>query len=229
MNTPKPVSPKLISSKIVSPKLPVTKHRRKSSFWEYTLVAIFLIAVTGMGVLTALRFIETQTVDPEENNINVLTEAANDNPDDMEVRLKLAYIYQQQEKWDDAKGVYSGVLKVDPKNQGALYNMAIIAASNGDYDEAEQGFKNLIQIYPGHLLSMIALSKLYVEEKKPDLALEYINKAIKISPQYADLYIIKGQAYELKGDKTSAKSQYQTSLKYIPEHPDALKGLERLK
>lgn len=214
--------------KVAAPKVAVPNSEKKTNSINYLIIIILLIAIAIMSILTVKKFFESQRIDPADADIRQLTEIVNKNPDNLDARLKLAYTYQLQEKWDEARSVYEDVLKVDATNQGALYNLAVIAFNNKDYAEAEKGFKKVIKLYPGHLLALAALSNLYLDQKKPDLAIQTIDKAIKMRADVVDFHITKGKAYEQKGDKNKAKMEYKAALKYVPDNPEALKALSRL-
>lgn len=207
----------------------VTKGTGKSSSFMVTVILLLLIAITLMGILTAKRFFEAQATSPEDDTIKRLTEIANDSPDDLEARVRLAYAYQKQGRWDEASEIYQDVLKADEGNQAALYNLGVIAVDNKDYQDAQKRFEALLAKYPSHLLGLAALGELYVELKKPDLAIQTIDRALGYRPDIVDFRIIKAKAYEAKGLKDKAREEYKAVLKYVPDDPRATEGLAKLK
>ncbi len=205
----------------------VTKAKKGSL--NSTIIIILLIAIVVMGLLTGKRFLEASRVDPVDNEIENLTEIVNENPENLEARIALAYTYQKQKEWDQAREIYEDVLRVDSANQAAMYNLAVIALDNKQYDDAEKKFKELLTKYPDHLLGLQAMGEIYLEQKKPDLAIQYVDKAIKFRPDIIDFHFVKAAAYEAKGDKAKAKAEYQVILKYVPENPRATEALSKLK
>lgn len=206
-----------------------SKGRVKSSSLMGPVITILLIAIIVMTGLTVKKSFEAQSVSPEDDAVKRLTEIANEYPDNLDARLKLAYAYQKQAKWDEAREIYEGVLKVDENNQAALYNLSVIALDNKDYKDAEKRFKELLAKHPSHMLGLAALSEMYLEQKKPDLAIQNIDKALGYRPDIIDFRITKAKAYEMKGQKDKARAEYQAVLRYVPDEPRAIEGLAKLK
>lgn len=205
----------------------VVKAKKRSQ--NTTIILILLIAIAVMGILTGKRLLETARIDPVEDNIKNLTEIVNDNPENLDARLALAYTYQKQKQWDQAREIYEDVLRVDSANQTAMYHLGVIDFDNKQYDDAEKKFKALVEKYPDHLLGLQALGEIYLEKKKPDLAIQHIDKAIQFRPDIIDFHFVKAAAYEQKGDKAKAKAEYQAVLKYVPENKRATDALAKLK
>lgn len=207
----------------------VMKSQKKSSSLISVLITLLLIAIVVLAGLTVKKSFEASAITPEEDTIKRLTAFVNKYPEDLDARVKLAYAYQEQSKWDEARDIYLDVIKVDSTNQAAMYHLGVIAIDNKDYPEAEKRFKELLAKHPSHLLGMAALSELYVTQKKPDLAIKTIDTALGYRPDIVDFRIIKAKAYELKGQKDKARAEYQAALKYAPGEPRATEGLAKLK
>lgn len=207
----------------------ISKGGIKASSLMSTVIIILSIAIFVMVGMTVKKSFEAQSVTPEEDTIKRLTEAANEFPDNLDIRLKLAYSYQKQEKWDEAREIYMDVLKADAGNQAAMYNLAVIAFDNKDYKDAEKRLKELLAKHPSHMLGLAALSELYLEQKKPDIAIQHIDKALGYRPDIIDFRLTKAKAYEMKGQKDKARAEYQAVLKYVPDEPRAIEGLAKLK
>ena len=74
----------------------------------------------------------------------------------------------------------------------------------------------------------IQLAQAYMGQMKYDKALEMYDYALKLDPLAADVRTLRGFAYLSKGDKAKAKADFQETLKFLPDDPDATRGLEQL-
>lgn len=209
-----------------------TAGKRKAANGTLTIMLVLLIAIAIMGILVAKKYITVgQVVDPEELAIKELTEQVNSYPEDIQSRASLAYGLQSQQDFDGAREQYNEVLKVDPNNHAALYNLGEIARINENPKEAEKYYKQLLSKAPSHVLGNLRLSQLYVEQKKYDDAIKIVDSMLvyNSAKDKIEFYLVKGQAYEKKGDKTKAKEAYQKVLSFIPDNPEAKEAVARLK
>jgi tetratricopeptide (TPR) repeat protein len=70
--------------------------------------------------------------------------------EDFETRLGIARTLERQGKTKDARKQYQRLLKEDQSNSIVHHRLGVIAASNGDYDEANLNFKRSMDLSPGN-------------------------------------------------------------------------------
>lgn len=70
-------------------------------------------------------------------------------PDNTDTKMMLAHSYFQLQRLDDAMKVVQGVLKNEPTNALALFNLGVIYSSQGKQKEATQHLQIIIDTYPG--------------------------------------------------------------------------------
>lgn len=81
------------------------------------------------------------------------------------------------------------------------------------YDEAEQFFRNEVEINPSDDLSKYHLALTLIERKiKTDEAVKLLNEAIALRADYADAYYQLGKIYIEKGDNEKAIAQLETAV-----------------
>jgi tetratricopeptide (TPR) repeat protein len=115
-------------------------------------------------------------------------------------RLLLGMFYQDQQKWDAAFETLEALLKANPDNWDALYQIGRAGALSGKrLDRAEECLKR----YFGHTPD---------PEQAP----------------LANAHFRLGQVYEKKGNKAQARAEYQTALKLDPNLKDAKEALAKL-
>lgn len=115
-------------------------------------------------------------------------------------RLLLGMFYQDQQKWEAAFEALETILKADPDNWDALYQVGRAGALSGKrLDRAEECLKRYFGHTPG-------------SEQAP----------------LANAHYRLGQVYEKKGNKAQARAEYQTALKLDPSLKDAKEALAKL-
>lgn len=216
------------------PKVPFsTSLKQPNKKWSSSLITtvmiLLLIAIAVMGIMTVKKFFEAQQTTLTAVDIKDLTKIVNDNPDSIEARLRLAFAFQKEERYDEAREQYLEVLKVEPLNQGALFNLGEIDRVNKNYVGAETRFKLLLKNYEYHVLGSWSLGQVYLETKKYDEAIKLMDKMLVGSPNTVDFIIIKAEALAKKGNKAQAKAVYKSALKFDPENKTVKQALEGLK
>ena len=87
--------------------------------------------------------------------------------------------------------------------------------------QTEEAFALLKEIQvedPSNIDVLTTLVNYYIENKKLEQGLEYINKAIDVAPDNAQLYFVRGNAYKETGDIEKAVESYNKSVELDPEN-----------
>ncbi|MBT8326686.1 MAG: tetratricopeptide repeat protein, partial [Bacteroidia bacterium] len=99
------------------------------------------------------------------------------------------------------------------KKARALFNKAITAFQYGEYDEAEQLFKQTIKKYNGYVDAYDGLAKTYQEQRKYTEAIATYRKVLEFDPShYFALYEL-GKLYQSTENLDSAKYFFKFFLK----------------
>lgn len=204
--------------------------KTKSVLPEQITIIVLLVAVVTLGLFIAYKAVlREKPVTLEEANLKRLTQFVNTNPSDKQGRLQLAYTYQRSRDYAKAVEQYNAVLKMDPKEIAAIYNLGIIAKEEKDYNQAEKLLKQVNAQSETHVLGRIALGEVYMATAKYDDAIKVLDEILQIEATIVRPRILKAQALEKKGDKNGAIREYKEVLNYVPDHNEALSALKRLK
>lgn len=106
----------------------------------------------------------------------------------------------------------------------ALYVEACVYQIRGEYEKAEQGFREVLKSDPANHAAMFNISKLAIEQRNFSLAIEYGKSALKLDPENYWYYDNLRKAYQDKGDFENAIAIQEQALKKFPD-----KNEERLK
>jgi Tfp pilus assembly protein PilF len=86
---------------------------------------------------------------------------------------------------DAAEQDFRAALAADPKNASGHRELADIYRRRGKLDEAVQELKLSLAARDSAAVRIV-LARIYLEQKKPDLALAEVEKAVKLAPNYAE-------------------------------------------
>jgi tetratricopeptide (TPR) repeat protein len=121
-------------------------------------------------------------------------------PADPRPRLALGALYQDEQKWDSAFDAFEAVIQAKPDDGDALYQIGKTGALSGRrLERAEECLKRYLGYSPGF-----------------------------DSPPLANAHFRLGTVYGRRGNKTAARSEYQSALKLDPELHEAKEALDKL-
>ena len=72
----------------------------------------------------------------------------------------------------------------------------------------------------------VQLAQAYMGQKKYKDAIVMYDYALKLDPLAADVVTLRGFAFLAAGDKAKAKADFQETLRFLPDDPDATRGLQ---
>lgn len=205
-------------------------NKEKLPIYYPIVITLLVIFITISGFLTIKKYIfKDPIVSMEETKLKTLGEAVTRNPDNVSVRLKLAYELQLLQDFDQAKKQYLEALKLAPEDLAANYNLGAIAVEQKNYDEAEKYFTQTLALEPNHVLAAYGLGQMYFTQKEFDKVVDTVDPLLKSNPENASLHSLKAKSLEKLGKIMEAKTEYSTVLKYIPDDKDTNEALKRLK
>jgi tetratricopeptide (TPR) repeat protein len=91
-------------------------------------------------------------------------------------------------------------------------------------DQPERGIQEIrkaLELDPGHIPALVALSSIYLKRGEPQAARGYAEKAVTISPDDFAAHLMLGRALLPLGDAAAAVRELETSVRLGPENPDA--------
>ncbi|MBN4065932.1 tetratricopeptide repeat protein [Candidatus Amoebophilus asiaticus] len=120
---------------------------------------------------------------------------------------------------------YEAVLKFDPKNIGALNNIASVYRQLGMTDKGIASLKTIISIDGSFIGPYVNLGFIYSKLDSLDLAIEYFGRALLIDPNEALVYSNRGHTYYKKGDYRKALADINLSITLYPTNSYAYRNL----
>lgn len=115
--------------------------------------------------------------------------------DNAQVKKMLAL--KEAGKLKQAKKQGTGLLKFFPNNPAILTCLGMISIEQGDYDHGVKQLEQSVAIIPEQTTALSYLSIAYCKLKKTSEALRCADKAIALSPNFAEAHVNRGNALQV--------------------------------
>ncbi len=144
-------------------------------------------------------------------------------PESVQARRLEAEAFESQGKWDEAAGMYRGILKDKPNEPGIHYRLGQVliskAGDSGSLDEARAELQKELQIDPRSAPSHFVLGELDRRAAKYDDAARHFTRASEIDPEFAEAYLGLGMSLTAAAKFAEAVKPLETYVKMLPGDP----------
>ena len=144
---------------------------------------------------------------------------------DIDQLLQQGITAHKEGKLEEAKRLYMNILKINPLQLDANYNMGIILISLNKSADALPFFKTAIKINPNFTKAYFNSGIILNELGKLDEAETSYKKAIEIKPDYAEAYNNLAIALKILGKLEEAETNYKKAIELKPDYVEAHKNL----
>src|SRR5689334_10343073 len=145
-----------------------------------------------------------------------LTQAQQVDPDNTDVRLKLASIYVLGGRPDDATSQVEEVLKKDTGNLDALVLFAGAANSPREIEDALARIKAVEPTLGGTAKLHLAMAGLYLRKQDPASAEREFREAVAREPKSVEGHVALGNFFVSKRDMGEAEREFRTAAELAP-------------
>jgi Flp pilus assembly protein TadD len=108
------------------------------------------------------------------------------------------------------------------------FDMAVQHHREGRLPQAEQFYRQILQVDPRHVGTLHFLGLLAHQVGRSDVAIEYISQALRLRPDYAEAHSNLGMALAEQEKLTAAVASYQQALRLKPDLAEAHNNLANL-
>ncbi len=155
--------------------------------------------------------------------------AEKEDPGGAEPLYGLGSVYLEQQKRKEAREYFEGAVKSTADYPATLpnawNNLGILAAREGNTDEAIGFFQKALGINPDHAVALQNLGNAYRQKKDWDAARETLDRALALNPEDAEANYGLGMVYAQLNDTGRAYEYLQKALAARPAYPEALNNL----
>lgn len=137
-----------------------------------------------------------------------------------EVYLRTALLYSRYEQYGLAGEALSGGLKRFPDDSSLLFQQAATMEQMGRSEEAEKGFRHLLELEPDHAQALNYLGYMLAESgQRIDEAIALVGRALRVEPRNGAYLDSMGWALFRAGMTQKAGNYLLDALKMIPNDP----------
>ena len=161
------------------------------------------------------------------NAIDIWKDSVAKSPQKVRPRFQLAFLYYQSGRCADSVEEFNKTAQLEPPKFSLLLDWALAYDCAGNSEEAIAKFTqaSLIQ-KDAHVYSQIGME--YGKMGKYALALDALNTAVKLDPNFAMTYFYLGNIHNIQGDRARAAEEYRRAVALDPENQPARDALARL-
>lgn len=105
-----------------------------------------------------------------------------------EYMIDMANIHHLQKSYGKSEEIYQDILKKNPKNIRAMYNLGYLFQKTGKKSEAMNYYSKILQLAPNHTKSFISLIQLNMQEMQYDKAISLSRQFQKNAPEQTEGY-----------------------------------------
>lgn len=153
--------------------------------------------------------------------------------------LEMALQHHQSGRLETARQHYSRILQEDPRNPDAIHLMGLIAHQSGNHEEAVRLIQQAISLNGSvalyyHNLGLVqdaigdtesaALSYVQAVQLDP-YYIEAYNRLLYHHPDYAEAYLKRGIAFQVKGKLREATADFRKAIQIQPDFAEAYNNL----
>ncbi|HRE40458.1 MAG TPA: tetratricopeptide repeat protein [Ignavibacteria bacterium] len=155
------------------------------------------------------------------DSINKYTNLINQYPQDPFYYVTRGDIYFVNQQYLQAVQDYDAALNIDPFNLEALRKLAVTYEKIDKYAESLKEYNNLIALYPG-ADDYINRGLLHEKYKNLPMAIADYDRAISLSPDNINYYMIRGNALDKAGNYQRSTQDYTEVIKRQPNNIGAI-------
>jgi Flp pilus assembly protein TadD len=115
-------------------------------------------------------------------------------------------------KYGDAAAIFERHVTGRPDSVVGQFMLGMSAWKSNDVARAEKAFDAALAVDPGHVKSLVNLSRVLIEQKRCDEAIALLTKANEIEPTSGEVHRLLGRAYHVQGRTEAAETAYRDAI-----------------
>lgn len=131
--------------------------------------------------------------------------------------------------WKDDVSLYSSMIRSDPENSMAHYDLGNVYERHAELENAVREFRTALAIDPYNINSLVDIGVAFAEEGRLDDAIGEFKTALDLDPGNIMAMSDIGMAYEKEGLFKEAAAEFQNVLRLAPGDTMAIGCLDKIK
>jgi tetratricopeptide (TPR) repeat protein len=143
-------------------------------------------------------------------------------PENSQSHLLLGVVLRQQRKTDEARKAFEKAQELAPENLMVIDQLVDLDILAKDFSSAMRRVEQLLSKNPQSAVAHFMQAKVYIAQKKMELAEAALQKAIELEPNFARAYDLLISTYLASNKLPQALTQLQVLLAKKPDNTPAL-------
>ena len=135
-----------------------------------------------------------------------------DNPNDGHLYIERAKLYLKYKQLEDAINDAKRAIRIDSTQAEFYITQADIFFAANETKNCKDVLEKVVAKFPTNIDGLLKLGELFYFVKQYEYAFAKINQALKINPNLAKAYYLKGNIYKETGDTAKAISSLETAI-----------------
>jgi Flp pilus assembly protein TadD len=161
----------------------------------------------------------------EEIELRRLLAAYSQDPDDLDVLIKVTRILMEKKLYQEARLYLDPYLEKVPDDPEALNYSGVIRFTAGDFQEAERLVERALSLNPDFTDAIYNSAMLYSERGDFDKARAQFEKLTGLEKDNPEVFNNLGALLYQNGRREEAESRFREALEIDPDNPTALRNL----
>ena len=153
----------------------------------------------------------------------ILVDSADSRP-----KFLLGVLYTHQQRFEEASHQYAEVLSLDPRNLGALSQLADLYMLQDKVQDGLKVYERLLQERPDSPVAHFNAGVLCLKAQQWEQAVKHMAEAAKLDPSYLEARMGWGVTLELTGKLHEAKEQFLKALELQPMNTQLIHYMARV-
>jgi tetratricopeptide (TPR) repeat protein len=146
-------------------------------------------------------------------------------PDNAELYHKRAVIYFNLKQLDEAVNDSKRAIRLDSTKAPYFLTLADVYFTQNNTRLAKELLEMTEKKFPENTEALLKLAELFFLVRQYQKGIDYVNRVLKIDPNIAKAYYIKGSIYRESGDTARAISSLETAVEQDNRYTDAFYDL----
>lgn len=180
------------------------------------------------AVINKMNYINQQIARLRNEEIRQARYRIEDNPNDVQARIRYAQLLSSQGKTKEAIQQYREALRLQPNEAEAMFYLAEALVANRQYQEAQEYYRQLADTYPANFQYRFRYAQLLSWMGDYDNAIREYERAGRLKPNAAEVELGIANIMRWRGQRAAAIQGYQRVLSIYPLDKEAAAALRSI-
>lgn len=157
----------------------------------------------------------------ESNAMAKINEAIIEDPNNLQLFLQRADLFELEGKVEEALADYDRALRLDSSSAQIFQQRGNLHYLSSDVELALADFEHCIELDANNEDCLLKTGEIDLLKRNYKDALTNINNALRVNQNNAHAYFMKGMLFKETGDTAASASSYATAIELDPEFYDA--------